>query len=44
MRSEREDSLQSAFIRKSGELMPVEAEAKTMPGEGTNTVSCCCAT
>lgn len=34
MRSEREDSLQSAFIRKSGELMPVEAEAKTMPGEG----------
>ncbi|MDR0214360.1 MAG: EAL domain-containing protein [Comamonas sp.] len=34
MRSEREDSHQSAFIRKNGELMPVEAEAKTMPGEG----------
>ena len=32
MRSEREDSYQSGLIRKNGEFVPVEAEAKSMPG------------
>ena len=32
MRSDREDSYQSGLIHRSGHMVPVEAEAKTMPG------------
>lgn len=32
MRNEREDAYQSGLIRKTGELIHVEAEAKSMPG------------
>jgi len=33
MRSEREDRLESVIIHKNGQLIPVEIEACTMPGE-----------
>ncbi|WP_304350180.1 bifunctional diguanylate cyclase/phosphodiesterase [Comamonas testosteroni] len=33
MRSEREDRLESVIIHKNGQLIPVEIEASTMPGE-----------
>ena len=33
MRSEREDRLESVVVHKNGQLIPVEIEASTMPGE-----------
>jgi PAS domain S-box-containing protein len=44
MRSEREDRLESVIMHKNGQLIPVEIEACTMPGEKTGIASSCCAT